>query len=160
MRDVKTVKHQNERLLAALSIPNENGEMGVANCNLPLGDMENLATLESRLSSDPALRTHLIRRLSLIGGRDLRSLTAGILRAVFTDDLGAKFSTLGQRQKKSLRDLHVYSVIEEAIRSDPMCASATTHAIRQAAAAWLKNCSLRAAKRHQKNIAHSLVEHA
>lgn len=53
-RHGKTIRRQDERLLAALSVPNETGRMAVADYKLPLVNKETVTTLESEQSSNPA----------------------------------------------------------------------------------------------------------
>lgn len=53
-RHGKTIRRQDERLLAALSVPNETGRMAVADYKLPLVNKKTVTTLESEQSSNPA----------------------------------------------------------------------------------------------------------
>uniref|UniRef100_A0A224YQB9 Protein containing DUF4806 domain n=1 Tax=Rhipicephalus zambeziensis TaxID=60191 RepID=A0A224YQB9_9ACAR len=149
LKELRTIRQQNERILAALGIGNQSDSVELAKVQLPVTDLDSLDELESKLALDPVFRACLVHRLSLVGGRSLRMFTAGVLRSLFTDAVGQHFSVLGQRHKRRLKDMVLYDVFEQAIRSNDSYKSTTSYSIRKAAAAWLKNCPSRimAAKR-------------
>lgn len=151
LRELRTIRQQNKQILAALGVNNQNDSVELAKVTLPVTDLESLEELESKLALDPVFRACLIHRLSLVGGSNLRSFTAGVLRSLFTDAVGQHFSMLGKKQKKKLKDMILYDVVEQAIRSNSSYGNATSYSIRDAAGAWLKNCATRvmAAKRRR-----------
>lgn len=151
LRELRTIRQQNEKILAALGVNNQSDSVELAKVTLPVTDLESLEELESKLALDPVFRACLIHRLSLVGGSNLRSFTAGVLRFLFTDAVGQHFSMLGKKQKRKLKDMILYDVVEQAIRSNSSYGNATSYSIRDAAGAWLKNCATRvmAAKRRR-----------
>ncbi|XP_065298393.1 uncharacterized protein [Dermacentor albipictus] len=143
LRELKTIKQQNEQILAALGVPNQNKNMELGKMKLPVADIDSLDALELKLATDPVFRACLTHQLSLVGGSNLRAFVAGVLRFLFSDAVGQQFSMLGQRKKRRLKDMVIYSVIEQAIRSNSTYDNATSYAIRIAAGSWLKNCASR-----------------
>ncbi|XP_037271831.2 uncharacterized protein LOC119163861 isoform X1 [Rhipicephalus microplus] len=143
LKELRAIRQQNQQILAALGKSNQRDSMELAKVKLPVTDLYSLYELESKLALDPVFRTCLVHRLSLIGGPDLRIFTAGVLSFLLTNAMGENFSMLGQCHKKRLKDMVLYDVVEQAIRSNDLYKNATSCSIQKAAAAWLKNCPSR-----------------
>lgn len=143
LKELKTIRQQNEQILTALGVTNQKESMALAKMKLPVTDIDSLDALELKLTTDTVFRACLTHRLSLVGGPSLRAFVAGVLRFLFSDAVGQQFSMLGQRKKRRLKDMVIYSVVEQAVRSNCAYDNATSHSIRDAAGSWLKNCTTR-----------------
>jgi uncharacterized protein YrzB (UPF0473 family) len=80
---------------------------------LPINTDEELSTLEKIINDCQDERSNLIMIFSLIGGDELAVVVRHIMKKLFSKSMALKYSLKGKGRlnKKSFKDLHVYSCV-------------------------------------------------
>ena len=71
-----------------------------SNIEFPIDSIEKFQDFEALLSSSTDEKRHVVKKLKLVGGVQIRSVVNNLMRSVMTKEVGASFSLKGKSENK------------------------------------------------------------
>ncbi|XP_039972632.1 uncharacterized protein LOC120783614 isoform X2 [Xiphias gladius] len=113
---LETIKQQNTTVLQILQSGNSSGTLlceppEVGTLPLPLQSVQDLRSLEQRLSTEPELKKKMISYLGLAGGMTTKESVWRIMAKLFTNTLAKNINWRGRNNKQKIENLTIQRVI-------------------------------------------------
>ncbi|XP_061573409.1 uncharacterized protein LOC133438847 isoform X2 [Cololabis saira] len=140
---LETIKQQNTTVLKILQSGNSSAVLhseppDVGALPLPLQSVQDLRTLENRLSSEPELKKKMISYLGLSGGMTTKESVWRIMAKLFTNTLAKNVNWRGRNNKQKIESLTIKKVVLNAVRQNSFCKNAVDEEIERYMKRWLQ----------------------
>ncbi|KAG7216518.1 hypothetical protein INR49_002005 [Caranx melampygus] len=140
---LETIKQQNTTVLQILQAGNSSGGLlceppDVGALPLPLQSVQDLRSLEHRLSTEPELKKKMTSYLGLAGGMTTKESVWRIMAKLFTNTLAKNINWRGRNNKQKLENLTIARVILNAVRQNSFCKDAVDEEIERYIKRWLQ----------------------
>ncbi|KAM9852057.1 uncharacterized protein ACBR49_005165 [Aulostomus maculatus] len=141
---LETIKQQNTTVLQILQSGNSSGPPVVCEppdvgmLALPLQSVQDLRSLEQRLSMEPELKKKMISYLRLTGGMTTKESVWRIMAKLFTNTLAKNINWRGTNNKQKIENLTIKRVIVDAVRQNSFCKDAVDEEIERYIKRWLQ----------------------
>ncbi|XP_056237395.1 uncharacterized protein LOC130172598 [Seriola aureovittata] len=140
---LETIKQQNTTVLQILQSGNSSGAPlceppDVGTLPLPLQSVQDLRSLEQRLSAEPELKKKMTSYLGLAGGMTTKESVWRIMAKLFTNTLAKNINWRGRNNKQKIENLTIKRVILNAVRQNSFCKDAVDEEIERYMKRWLQ----------------------
>ncbi|XP_042345908.1 uncharacterized protein LOC121945674 [Plectropomus leopardus] len=140
---LETIKQQNSTVLQILQSGHSPGALlceppDVGTLPLPLQSVQDLRSLEQRLSTEPELKNKMISYLGLAGGMTTKESVWRIMAKLFTNTLAININWRGRNNKQKMENLTIKRVILNAVRQNSFCKDAVDEEIESYMKRWLQ----------------------
>ncbi|XP_071326409.1 uncharacterized protein [Trachinotus anak] len=140
---LETIKQQNTTVLQILQSGNSPGAPlceppDVGTLPLPLQSVQDLRSLEHRLSTEPELKKKMTSYLGLAGGMTTKESVWRIMAKLFTNTLAKNINWRGRNNKQKIENLTIQRVILNAVRQNSFCKDAVDEEIERYIKRWLQ----------------------
>ncbi|XP_049901862.1 uncharacterized protein LOC126391272 isoform X1 [Epinephelus moara] len=140
---LETIKQQNTTVLQILQSGHSSAAPlceppDVGTLPLPLQSVQDLRSLEQRLSTEPELKNKMTSYLSLAGGMTTKESVWRIMAKLFTNTLAININWRGRNNKQKMENLTIKRVILNAVRQNSFCKDAVDEEIESYMKRWLQ----------------------
>ncbi|XP_029360823.1 uncharacterized protein LOC115045336 [Echeneis naucrates] len=140
---LETIKQQNSTVLQILQSGNSSAAPlceppDVGTLPLPLQSVQDLRSLEHRLSTEPELKKEMTSYLGLAGGMTTKESVWRIMAKLFTNTLAKNINWRGRNNKQKIENLTIKRVILNAVRQNSFCKDAVDEEIERYMKRWLQ----------------------
>lgn len=84
--------------------------------DLPLKNENDLEVMETKLKNDLFYRNQMIKQLSLVTCRNMKTSCLQIMKVIFANKLAMSYSWYGAKKKRTFSKLNIYKIILSVIR--------------------------------------------
>ncbi|XP_041843091.1 uncharacterized protein LOC121641178 [Melanotaenia boesemani] len=140
---LETIKQQNTTVLKILqsgvsSAATHWEPPDVGALPLPLQSVQDLRSLEQRLSTETELKKKMISYLGLSGGMTTKESVWRIMAKLFTNTLAKNVNWRGRNNKQKIESLTIKKVVLNAVRQNSFCKDAVDEEIERYMKRWLQ----------------------
>ncbi|XP_025269013.1 uncharacterized protein LOC112639407 [Camponotus floridanus] len=79
--------------------------------DLPLQNKNDLDVIEAKLINDKSYRSQMIKQLTRVTCKDIKTSCTHLMRKIFSNDLAVHYSWYGAKKKEKFSQLHICIVI-------------------------------------------------
>ncbi|KAK0140799.1 hypothetical protein N1851_022202 [Merluccius polli] len=136
MEEIKDTQRVHSQMLQTLLKKDKGAQLETPEgVEFPLKNEEDVQQLEAKLA-DADLMSAVVHMVADIGGTSVDDATRRMMRFVFSNELALIYNLTGKHGKNKFKDLHLFKVIHEALKKNPLTSNTNQQEAERALGKW------------------------